>query len=379
MDIYTLDSLNGVTGIVEVFESCIWNCQFFGVNDFELKVVGIKQNVDLLAIGTYLVRDMDVNEDGYDNVMVIQRREISYDAEKGWILTVSGGGLKTLLSRRVVWSQTNLVGSLEDGIRQVVTDNVINPAESMRRIDNFVLADPIGFTRKIDVQLLGEKIHEWLSEICNQYGLGWDVYIRNGKYVFELIEGTDRTYNQDTVVPVVFSPNFDNLINAKYTDDREDYCNAVLVGGEGEGANQVTAQVGNDTGLDRFEDYVDGGSVSSNGEIITMETYISMLENYGQDHLSKAELTEQYEGQVTPDGIYTVNKDYFLGDLVQMDNGIIRSQSRIIEIIYSEDENGFSLVPTFGTWEKEPDVLVDQDDNPIVTNDDYDLEVGKNG
>lgn len=47
-----------------------------------------------------------------------------------------------------------------------------------------------------------------------------------------------------------------------------------------------------------------------------------------------------------------MNKDYFLGDIVQVINAYgIRAMPRIIEIIESEDENGASTVPTFSTWE----------------------------
>ena len=52
------------------------------------------------------------------------------------------------------------------------------------------------------------------------------------------------------------------------------------------------------------------------------------------------------------DGNYVLNKDYFLGDIVQVINEYgISATPRIIEIIESEDENGTSVVPTFSTWE----------------------------
>jgi hypothetical protein len=326
--------------------------QYFGVGDFELKVIGSKENIDLLPRGTYLVRDFDMTDNGYNNVMIVMNRKIDYDIEKGWILTVSGGSLKTIVGQRIIWSQTNISGSLEEGIRQIITDNIISPTDTNRRIDNFILDEPNGYSDSISAQLLGEKIADWLEETCNSYGIGWDVILRNEKYVFTIKKGTDRTYNQSEVPPVVFSPEFDNLISATYTEDFENYANTALIGGEGEGVQQRTAHIGTAVGLDRYEAYIDGGSVSSNGDIITLEQYIELLKGYGTDQLNNKQMTEKVEGQITPDGVYQVDRDYFLGDLVQIDTGRIEAVSQIIEVIYSEDENGYSMVPTFGSWTK---------------------------
>lgn len=353
MDIYTLDGLNGVSSIIDTFESLIWNMQYFGPNDFELNIIGTPKNIQLLQPGTLLVRDVDVSNSAYKNVMVIENRKISFDAEKGWMLQVTGRGLKKILGQRVVWTQTNLTGTVEDGIRQVITKNVISPSDTKRAIPNFTLAASKGYTDTFEVQLFGENLAEWIESVCQQYGYGWDVYIDNGGYVFELYQGTDRTYDQSSVVPVVFSPEFDNLLSASYTYEGADYKNTALVGGEGEGTDQRTATVGIAAGLARYETYVDGSTVSSNGEIITLDTYISMLQNYGKEQLANAAFLEKYEGEIIPSGMYTLNEDYFLGDIVQISNGLIQTSSRIIEMIYSEDENGTSLVPTFSDWEEE--------------------------
>lgn len=353
MDIYVLDGLNGKSDIISIFQSAIWNIQYFGQNDFQLVVNASTQNVNVLKPGTYLVRDMDMSEDTYTNVMVIQNYKLDFDTEKGWLLTLTGKGLKNdLLKRRIVWSQTNLTGLAEVGIRQVITDNVISPTDASRAIDNFVLDELQGFTDTIDIQLLGENIAQWLEKICTTYGYGWDVYIKNGQYVFKLYKGTDRTYDQSAVTPVVFSPEYDNLLSSSYAYDMADYKNAALIGGEGEGTDQRTATIGTATGLSRYEAYINGGSVSSNGDIITVEQYTKMLEEYGQTQLSQTAFTEKFSGEIDSAGMYVLNRDYFLGDLVQIENEKgIKAAPRITEIIYAEDENGSSVVPTFSEWE----------------------------
>jgi hypothetical protein len=353
MDIYVLNGVSGVQDIISTYQSCIWNIQYFGQNDFELVVNASTKNVDILKPGAYLVREEDITSDGFVNVMVIQNYKLDFDTEKGWLLTLTGKGLKNdLLKRRIVWSQTNLTGNAEAAIRQVITENVINPSNTSRTIDNFILGQLQGFTETIEMQLLGENLAEWLEQICTTYGYGWDVNIQNNKYVFTLYKGTDRTYDQSEVTPVVFSPEFDNLLSSSYTHNMSDYQNAALIGGEGDGINQRTATIGTATGLNRYEAYIDGGSVSSNGDIITVEQYTAMLEEYGQTQLDQTAYTESFNGDIDGDGLFKLNRDYFLGDIVQIENEKgIQAKPRIIEIIYAEDESGSSVVPTFSEWE----------------------------
>lgn len=353
MDIYVLDGLNGVTDIISTYQSVIWNCQYFGQNDFQLVVNASTKNVDSLQPGKLLVRDLDISGSTYKNVMVIQNYELSFDSEKGWMLTLTGKGLKNdLLKRRIVWNQTNLTGNAEIGIRQVINDNVISAVDTSRRISGFTLSTAKGFTESIDTQLLGENLADWLEEICTTYGYGWDVYINNGSYVFDLYKGADRTYDQNVNVPVVFSPEFDNLLSSKYVYNVAGYENAALIGGEGEGDSKRTATIGTATGLDRYEAYIDGSEVSSNGEIITVSQYLQMLREYGQTQLDQTAYTKSFSGSIDADGLYKINQDFYLGDIVQIENEKgIKATPRIIEVIYAEDESGSSVVPTFSDWE----------------------------
>lgn len=351
MDIYILDGLSGIIGIVQSFQSVIWNMQFYGRNDFQLVVPGTDYNISMLRQGRYLVRDADISSGTYHNVMIIREISYKYDVDYGWTLTLSGPGLKAIVGQRIVWSQTNLTGKVESGIRKIINSNIISPSDSARKINNFVLDAAAGFTDTFEAQLAGDNIAEWLEQVGQTYGIGWDVYISSGKYHFKLLKGTDRTYNQSAVDPVVFSPDFDNLATAEYMQGYTEYINAALIGGEGEGAEQVFATVGTASGLNRFEGYIDGGSVSSNGEIITLATYIKLLQEYGKESLTAAQANEKFTGEVLPDIQYHLGTDYFLGDLVQIALNSFRASSRVIEVIYAEDETGATLLPTFSEWE----------------------------
>lgn len=353
MDIYVLDGFTAVD-IISDYHSLVWNVQYYDKNDFVLVCPATSHDISALQIGRYLVKADDYSLDKAVNVVIIEDIKIDYDVETGWLLTVSGHGLKTIVGKRVVWTQTSISGYTEDAIRQVITDNIISPADSARTISDFLLDAANGYTEETEIQLLGENICDWLVDICKQYGFGWDVYIQNSKYRFKLYKGENRTYDQDDNPVVVFSPRFDNLISSSYELNIEGIKNAALVGGEGEGTAQRTATIGTATGLDRSELYVDGGSVSSNGEIITLEQYLAMLADYGQTQLDITKFTQSFSGTINADGTFKINRDFFLGDIVQIENDKgIEAQTRIIEIIYSDDGSGYSVVPTFSDWEVE--------------------------
>lgn len=352
MDIYVLDSSAQILDMIDTFESNIWTVQYFDTNDFELVVPATDKNIDLLQKDRLLCRDKDRDGDTWRNVMIIENIKIVADWEDGNQMTVSGRGLKSIVGRRVIWKQTNLTGKVETGIRQIITENIISPDDEKRKIDNFILDEPAGITDAFDIQAMGEDLDEWVTSTCQTYGIGWDVYIKDGKFVFKLYKGLDRSYNQKDRLPVVFSDEFDNLLASTYTYERAEFKNAALIGGEGEGVNQRITTIGDSSGLERYEAYIDGSSVSSNGTIITEEQYYKMLQDYAKDELNTTSFTESFEGNVIPDGNYILNQDYFLGDTVQVINEYgISATPRIVEIIESEDQNGTSIVPTFSTWE----------------------------
>lgn len=352
MDIYILDGLNGIIDILENYKSSIFNVQYNGFNDLQIVAPATQKNIDLLQKGRYVVREEDISEGEFQNVMIIENLKVDIDSESGWLITATGKGLKTLLKRRIIWEQFNLSGAIENSIRTIVNYNAVSPASPARAIPNLILDAAKGLTKTLEVQVFSENVADWIQEVCKNAGYGWDIYIKNNKYVFTMYEGTDRRSGAGAVV---FSPTFDNLLSSSYQDNAADYSNAALIGGEGEGTDQVTVSIGDgNTGLDRFETYIDGGSVSSNGEYITIDTYKQLLSGYGETQLNLTKFTESFTGEVEPNGVYTLNKDYFLGDIVLIENELgISASSRIDEIIYAEDENGSSVVPTFSQWEVE--------------------------
>ena len=349
MVIYTVN-LSGITNVIEVFESVIWNVQAYGLGDFQL-IVPYNPEIDsILQIGVMLARETDIYSGLIKDPMLISGRKLTFNAEKGWMLEVHGNGLKSILKRRIFWSQTNFQNHTEvSAVLQAVTDNAASPSISSRAIPNLVVDDYRGDELYTGQVPAGTNLAEWIEQMSIEYDLMWGIDIRNGKYMFYVYFCTDHT--EGSQHPVIFSEEYENIASVEYDKDTAEYINVALIGGEGEGTSQVIESIGSASGIDRYEGYVDGGSVSSNGEIITMQTYRQMLQAYGREQMTASKSIEKVTGELITNGQFTLGTDYGLGSKVTVKFKGMTINTKIIELIYAEDANGYSILPTFSEWE----------------------------
>lgn len=76
--------------------------------------------------------------------------------------------------------------------------------------------------------------------------------------------------------------------------------------------------------------------------------YSVYLLTRGYEKLAEFGAVTSFEGTVEPNTTFTYNKDYFLGDLVTIQNEFgITVQARITEVIEVDDDNGSSVEPKF--------------------------------
>lgn len=351
--IWVLDNAQ-IVGAVSYYTSIIWAVQFQGLSEFELVLPCTAENLDLLKAGRVLCRSEDRDGGTFKNCMIIRKVSFMYDADSGYMLTVTGKGLKDIVSQRVIWTQdSGEEVAVEDMVANVVEDNCCTGAGATRDITLLSVGSFAGVCEELATfQVFGQNVGEWLCATAQEYGFGWDVYITAGGYVFMLYAGTDRTRGQQAVPPVVFSANMDNLLSCEYVLNFETFKNAAIIGGEGEGTDKRTARIGTATNTERFEAYVDGSSVSSNGEIITEETYLEMLKQYGETELAAYDKEKTFTADVDFHAPYEIGVDYNLGDIVEVDAGFgITATARITEVLFNEDVNGKVQQATFEEWE----------------------------
>lgn len=355
MDLLVLNKSLDVIAIVDVYESIIWTERYYEYGDFELYTA---MTQDLL---NYIKTDNYIQRVGSDRVMIIEEIRIDTDSETGNHITVTGRSLESILDRRVVWSQTTISGNLQNGIKKLVNENIISPSKEERKISNFIFKDSTdsqitGLT--VEAQYTGDNLYDVISKVCEEKSIGFKVSLNESKqFVFELYAGADRSYEQTNYPYVVFSPNFDNIINSNYLESKENLKNVALVGGEGEGTARKYLAIGNTSGLDRRELFVDARDISSEGEdgqTLTTEQYNELLKQRGNEYLADYTDLVSFEGAVETNIMYKYGVDFFDGDIVQIANEYgHEAKVRILEVVISENEEGNSVYPTFKTITEE--------------------------
>ena len=76
--------------------------------------------------------------------------------------------------------------------------------------------------------------------------------------------------------------------------------------------------------------------------------YEIYLLNRGYEKLAEYGEKISFEGSIIPDITFVYKQDYFLGDIVSVENEYgIKANARIVEIVEVNDENGYSVEPKF--------------------------------
>lgn len=347
MDLYVYDKSISLVAVVDDAESVIWTNRYNKAGDFEIYIRARTDLISTFAIGNYVLRSDD------DMCGIVEKIQLTTDVENGDYFTITGRDAKSLLGRRVIWKQTILSGTVEDGIRQLITENIISPTKETRKISNFVLGDKINITSTISQQFTGDNLYDAVSSICESFGLGFKVILNvaTKQFVFTLYQGVNRGNNQDLVPYVIFSTDFENISSTSYTYNDQTYKNVALVAGEGEGNARKMQAVGDSSGLDRYELFVDARDLSTNNGEISTSDYTNQLIQRGTEKLAENNVTETFEGEVITSLQYVYKTDYFCGDIVTITNEYgITGNTRIVEIIESFGVDGYKIVPTFTSW-----------------------------
>jgi hypothetical protein len=350
-------------GVVDGFESIIWTDRYNSYGDFELYLPLTIENKNLYKHDYYLVNDLS------DYTMIIDNVRLTTDIDEGAKLVITGRSLESILFRRIVWYQTTVSGNLQNAVKKLITENILNPLGNMvnRKIENFVFeesTDPLVTDLNIqEMQFTGDTLYDAISKICDVHDLGFRILLNENKeFVFSLYYGKDRSHAQHDRPFVEFSPEFDNIIDSDFYVSQENYSNFTLIAGEGTGSSRFTTTYGDNesTGIRRREYFTDARDLSktnqANGQAnLSDDQYRRVLQARGADKLKReVNIKRTFEGQVDTSQIYKYNENFFMGDIVQLGNGYGDSAtSRVVEYIYSVSGEGVKLYPTFRILEEE--------------------------
>lgn len=351
MELTLLDTSLDAVAIVDEYKSIIWSDRYQEHGDFELYSPVTASILSVFKQDYYLLNRNS------EHVMIIEKLLIKTDVESGNHITITGRSLESILKRRIVWKQRTLSGNLQNGIKTLLNENVISPSDSARRIDNFIFeasTDPRITGLTIDTQYTGDELYEVISKLCKKHGIGFKVTLNDNKqFVFKLYMGTDRSYDQTDNPYVIFSPDFENIVNSNYIESKSALRNVALIGGEGEGSARRYTTIGNARGLDRRELFVDARDISSDvGDdvVLTEAEYNAKLTERGHEWLAENTDVTSFEGEVEAAVMFKYQEDFFDGDIVQIANEYgHETKARIIEMTTSNNEQGTFVYPTFST------------------------------
>ena len=347
MEVYVLNKDFYPIYSIDSYESLLWTERYDQYSDFELVLPVQNAALDLLRPGNYIVKTDSTK------TMIIEDVPIENDVEEGDRVIISGRSLESILDRRIIWSQRLLDMNLEAAIFAILNENVVSPTVSARKINGIVLqasGDSSITDTTVKSQYHGEEVYRVVEELCKLHSIGFKIERdASNQMIFQLYTGVDRSLGQTANSPVIFSPEFDNLIRSNFIESTKTYKNVALVGGEGEGTDRKTVTVGDNTltDLNRRELFVES-LISSNNDTITTTVYNQQLATRGEEELNYYSLAYTFEGEAEPFSMFRYGVDYFIGDIVQMINEYgIENRARISELIASYAKEGMSLIPTF--------------------------------
>lgn len=356
MEIRVLNSSLVATDVVDYVESFIWTERFNDVGDFEIYH---PFTAELFAIFQV---DSIISIPQSSRMMIIDTVQIKTNPETGNKLLVKGRSLESVLDRRIVLRQIQLDGTFQAGIQGLLNENVISGLYPERNFPNFIFtasADPLVTTPTLKAQFYSENLLETIIFLCKQYGLGFKVTINaSNQWVFQLYAGVDRSYAQSTQTYVVFSPNFDNLINSEFFFTARYRKNAALISGDKTTGlperEQVFLPEASLQGFHRREMFVDASDMTRYLEGTTTEIpildYLEQLKQRGAQELAQNANITTFDGQIDISRTYEYGVDFGLGDMVQLENEYGQAvSSQIIEMTFSENLQGYTVYPTLKT------------------------------
>lgn len=352
-------------GVIDKYKSFIWTDRYYDAGEFELCIPVTSKYAQSIKEDMYLRIPTSKRR------MIVDSIETDTDTEEGNNLIITGHSTEYILDRRIVWSQTNVNGSVQNALHTIINDAFIAPRDLRRRIDNFIFqvsTDPkvtsVSYAKA--AQYMGDSIFDVVKKVCQAYHIGFKIEFVDGNFVFSLYAGTDRSYNQTANSYVVFSPSNDNLLNSKYLKSIKNYKNVLRIAGEGEGATQtfITHYLEFDddhasekVGLSRREIYVDChdvSSVTSSNTVMDVQQYTNTLVQKGVEKMVDLVPETAFEGEIDATTMYTYGIDYEVGDICEIRNEYgMNDTVRITEVVQTWEADGYTCIPTLESLSNE--------------------------
>lgn len=367
--------------IFDEYESIIWNESFYEIGDFELYLRADKIDINSIinVKSTYFL-----SWSKSDRFMVVEKIETeeSEDGNDHYIL--SGKSMEILLNRRISHynftfsGQYTYYGLLEWFI--LITNNYYNNIQlfSNRKLIATYNDESINdvvtrydFSWVIDGN--SGTLLDNVQYLCANAGFGYKMYLGDdGNVYIEFMINIDRSTEQNTYTPVIFSKKFDNLLSIKYKKDftnwkNDGWCDIQTANGVQSYIRYPIYNIppynAKYTGVERREIYITtnyeyDNSLKANFPYYTQNDQSSAtlqyMRSYAQLNLTyNHSYEESVEFEINPyNEMFKYKKDYNLGDIVSIESDIgLSFKAYCSSVTYSiNSSDGATIIPKFEVY-----------------------------
>lgn len=345
------------------YQSLQYKRSYHSIVDFELHINRYMHGADEFQKGNIIALNKQENKTG-----IILTREIELDenGKESENFKLTGITMDGIMNRRVSVPPADTAydrksGDAETVMKHYVNNHFVNPADPSRKLDKLEIAPNQRRGEHVAWESRFKDIGEELEKISIESGLGWGIFVdfNTKKLIFDCFQAKNLTQNNEFgYSPVFFSPEFETIKSQSFIDSDTDYKNAGYVGGQGEGVERKIIVLGNNSGWDRIETFVDARDIGTEDEEseeeLTEDEIEEMLIDRGQKKMKEMETIFSLEAEIltpvkkaTP---FQYEKDFDLGDRVQVVNKSwgLTMTAPITEFLEIHEPSGFRLEATFG-------------------------------
>lgn len=333
LDKYSLKKID----LVEPKE-CWLEISFQDVGEFEVLCKATQKNRELLKKGYY------IKIPNKRFVWVITSVRYTFTANEGRMILAKGYEAKWLLSKRCILTPRELQGSITSAVYGLVNTNMGTGADDARKIQGFTVGTDEVLINISGTQAPRGNLLEFVNNLLKAYNCGSQVTFEEGELIFRIINGEVRTGS------VRFSQSLDNLLTSEYLTDDADIATNALVVSTVDDVDYTNEADGGETGIDRAEIIV-SSNLSTKYEDAdgneqettpTSELYKGWQTEEAKNELAKHTTTEEISGEIDiANSNYKFDEDFFIGDMVQVQDEYFSTNTRISKYTFKQDTTGY--------------------------------------
>lgn len=320
--------------IVDDYAECSFENNYYNAGQFSISINFNIPNASNFHVGDLVQFGNDQNKVG--EIKYISDA-IGPEGKGSQVRTITGYDLRYIFKRRIIKNLNTAEAWVmnsdgESVMRQLIIDQT---NETKRQLPIVLSQTNTHLGQTVSVAESYTNLYEVLSTVATQARLGWTITLEEGLLYVKFFTG------QDLHSTVIFSTEMESLAEGNYTQDVNNYTNAVYVGGKGQGADRdiYLGETEGAEGFSRFESWVNQSGMNTENEY--NDEARSILSQYGQ--------IVSVDGNTLIKSTYEFGKDYNIGDDVSIEINDIRNTTKILSVTEHWIWGNYNLDFTFGT------------------------------